>query len=343
MTPRVAAIGLGALGSIETRLLSEMDDVRVVAGSDPTEPARESFETEHGLPVHADYETMLDEHAVDAVSIVTPHTLHTGQVTACLERGLHVHVEKPMTTDLEEAAALVERAEADDLVLQVGYQRHFDPRFREMKRLIDEGRIGEPHMAACYLEQDWLSVAEGTWRVEPGLSGGGQLYDSGSHLFDALLWTTGTTPRTVAATIDDRGHDVDVNAALALTLDREQGSMTASVGVTGDGPTGPDTGEGLFVWGTDGAVEFDGERIAVTEGDVTYETSITRGTDFETVTERKLEAFVEAVRGEREPAVSGEFGLQVVALTEATYEAAAEGRTVDVAERIAEARGNRTP
>jgi hypothetical protein len=51
MTVRIAAIGLGALGSIEARQLSEMDDVRVVAGSDPTEPARESFEADHTRPV----------------------------------------------------------------------------------------------------------------------------------------------------------------------------------------------------------------------------------------------------------------------------------------------------
>ena len=334
MTVRVAAIGLGALGSIESRLLSETEGVRVVAGSDPTPSARETFEADHDLPSYADYGTMLDEHALDAVSIVTPHTVHAEQVAACLDRGLHVHVEKPMTTDLDDAAALCELAGTNELVLQVGYQRHFDPRFREIKRVIEEGRIGVPQMAACHLEQDWLSIAEGTWRVNPELSGGGQLYDSGSHLLDALLWTTGTTPRAVAAVTDSRGERVDIDTALALTLDREDGTMTASAGVTGDGPTGPDTGEGLFVWGSEGAVEFDGETIAVTEGGHTYRTTITEGTDFETVTRRKLEAFVAAVRGEREPAVPGEFGLRVVALTEAAYEAAEEGRTIDVGERL---------
>ncbi len=338
MTVRVAAIGLGALGAIESRLLSGIDGVRVVAGSDPTEHARESFEADHAVPTYTDYEPMLDRHELDAVSIVTPHTLHAEQVSACLGRGLHVHVEKPMTTDLDDAAALCALATREECVLQIGYQRHFDPRFQEIKRLIGSGRIGEPHMAACHLEQDWLSVAEGTWRVDPSLSGGGQLYDSGSHLLDALLWTTGTTPRTVAAVTDSRGEAVDVDSALALTLDREDGSMTACVGVTGDGPTGPDTGEGLYVWGTEGAVEFDGETIAVTEGGHTYRTTIPSGTGFETVTRRKLEGFVAAVRGERETAVAGEFGLRVVALTEAAYEAAEGGRTIDVGERIDRAR-----
>jgi predicted dehydrogenase len=342
MTLRIAAIGLGALGTIEARLLSGMDGVRIVAGSDPSETVRESFGADYAVPTYADYGTMLDEHELDAVSIVTPHTLHAEQVDACLERGLHVHVEKPMTTDLDDAASLCALATREELVLQVGYQRHFDPRFREIRRVIEEGRIGEPHMVACYLEQDWLSVAEDTWRVDPDLSGGGQLYDSGSHLLDALLWTTGTVPKSVAAVTDSRGEAVDIDSALALTLDRDGETMTASVGVTGDGPTGPDTGEGLFVWGTEGAVEFDGERIRVMEGGVASETTITEGIDFETVTRRKLEAFVEAVRGEREPAVPGEFGLRVVALTEAAYEAAVEGRAVDVGERLGAAL-DRTP
>ena len=118
------------------------------------------------------------------------------------------------------------------LRLQVGYQRHFDPVFRELKRLVTGGRIGEIHAANAYLGQDWIEIQRGAWRTDPALSGGGRLYDSGSHLLDALLWTLDAEPGTVAAVTDDRGEDVDVNSALAATLERGAAApVTASVGV----------------------------------------------------------------------------------------------------------------
>lgn len=293
---RIGAIGLGALGDLSTRVLDEREDIEIVAGVDTDPQAREAFETEYDAASYADTESMLASEDIDAASIVTPHTLHARQIRACLESGVSVHVEKPMVTDLDESVSLSDLAAERELVLQVGYQRHFHPRFRELKRLLDDGRIGTPHSVSCYLEQDWLDVVADSWRTNPELSGGGQLYDSGSHLLDALLWVTGSRPVSVAATTDSRGEAVDINSALAATLERDGRPITASIAVTGEGVTGPDTGEGLFVWGSDGAIEYDGERVRVREGAVEYAAGI-EDPSFETLTRRKLANFVRAVRG----------------------------------------------
>lgn len=341
MPIRIGAIGLGALGTISTRILDEREDVRIVAGVDTDPDARSAFETDYAAASYGDTEALLSNEELDAASIVTPHTLHARQIRACLEAGVSVHVEKPMVTDLADAVVLCDLADEHEPVLQVGYQRHFHPRFRELKRLVDDGRIGTPHMVSCHLEQAWLDAVGGSWRTDPDLSGGGQLYDSGSHLLDALLWVTGSRPVSVAATTDRRGERVDVNSALAATLERDGEPITASIGVTGAGSTGPDTGEGLFVWGTEGAVEYDGGCVRVREGDVAYETGI-EDPSFEALTRRKLASFLRAVRGEEPPAVGPEVGLRITALTEAAYEAAETGRTVDIEGRIAAAR-DRTP
>jgi predicted dehydrogenase len=336
MDVRLAAIGLGGLGSIELDCCAAIDGVTVVAGADISPAARESFAETHDAPAYEDYERLLAEHAddVDAVVIVTPHTLHHEQAMACMERGLDVFLEKPMVTDLTDAVELVETADRLDRVLQVGYQRHFDPLYREIREVVQSGRIGEVHMVACYLGQDWIDTQEGTWRTDPSLSGGGELYDSGSHLLDALLWTTGTTPGTVAATMDYREGDVDVNAALAATLERDGRPVTASIGVCGDG-LDISPSEGLFVWGTEGRVDFhDGELRIVEGGEETRREP--PGEDFEATTRRKMEHFVSVVRGEAELAGGGEFGLEVTALTEAAYRAYETGSTVDVPELVEE-------
>jgi len=347
MTVRLGAIGLGGLGRIELGAYADLDGVEIAAGADISADARERFEAEHGAPAYEDCEAMLERRDLDAVNVVTPHTLHYEQATACLDAGADVFLEKPMVTGTENAVDLAATAEERGRVLAVGYQRHFDPVFRELKRTVESGRIGEVHAANAALGQDWIELQRGTWRTDPELSGGGQLYDSGSHLLDALLWTLDATPRSVAAVTDARGEAVDVNSALAAVLDRERGdggvdAVTASVGVVGDGTNGePD--ESLTIWGTDGHVRYADGGLTVFEDGATYEGRVDGDRDFETLTRRKLSDFVRAVETGEPPAVPGSFGLQVTALTEAAYEAAERGRTVDVRERIERARDSRTP
>lgn len=331
MSTRIAAIGLGGLGRIECEQYAKMDDVELVAGMDVSEQARQRFEADFDAPTYDDVTALLDAHAgrLDAVNIATPHTLHYEQASQCLDAGLDVFLEKPMATDLDEARDLVRRADENDAILEIGYQRHFDPLFAEIKRLVDAGRIGDLHSATCFLSQDWIDVHGESWRTNPALSGGGQLYDSGSHLLDTLLWTTGGEPHRVAATVDMQGHDVDVNSALAATLDVHGRTITASISVSGDG-TSMDPTEGIVLVGTDGTLSYLNGALTVTEADGGTYTADTVEQDFREQTRAKLSDFVESVRTRTEPAVPGEYGVQVTALTEAAYEASRTGETVDV-------------
>ena len=349
VTVRVIGIGLGGIARIEYEYLVGLNGVDLVAGADISADARTRFEEEIDAPTYESVDDILAAHGdeADAAVIITPHTLHYEQITACFDRGLHVFVEKPMVTGIENAVDVVETADERGLLLQVGYQRHFHAGYRELKRIVDSGRIGRVHMASCYLGQDWIAPQSenDAWRVNPELSGGGQLYDSGSHLLDALLWVTDSRPAEVAALMEYRGHDVDVNAALSARLERDDGTLLASVGVSGDGPDSPGTSEGIVVWGTEGRVEYDEGTVTVVEKGATnrgsYTTEVTEGTDFETVFTAKLANFVDAVRGEDDLRVPGEVGLQVTALTEAAYRAVEEGETVDVAAEVEAARAAR--
>ena len=352
-----ACIGVGDLGRLEAAVLDSLDGVRLVGGADPSPAARDEFEAELGRRAYESVDELLGSEDVDLVTVVTPHTLHYDQARECLSRDVHVHLEKPMVTDLAHADDLIERAAARDLVLAVGYQRHFDPRFREIRRLVDEGRIGRPHMVVGHLEQEWIRWNQHRWRSNPELSGGGQLYDSGSHLLDVVLWTLRADPLDVAATVDRQGHDVDVNSALAVTLERRGASggadtggvdegadvesraadrdgperITASVGVSGAGTSIPDPGESLRIWGADGTVAFDGETITVREGGMTYETTPSVP-DFEELTRRKLGNVVDVIDDEADLEIPATDARRVVALTEAAYEAAERGERVAVSQ-----------
>lgn len=346
MVIKLGAIGTGnGLAALELEQYAEMNDVEVVAGADIAQPARDTFTLEHGGPIYESHQTLLEEHGdeLDAINIVTPHTLHYEMVRASLEHDINVFVEKPLVTNIEDGIDLVQLADAADLVLQVGYQRHFHPAFIEIKRLIDNGRIGEPHMVNTYLGQNWIEPFVGKWRTNPELSGGGQLYDSGSHLLDSLLWTTSTEPISVAAAIDYRDHKVDVNSAISAILARKDSgeSVTASIAVTGDGLAGlPE--ETLVIWGRKGKISYSqeqGEHIRVVEKDGReYVSEITENVTQPSLTKLKIRNFIDAIQGKCEPAVSGEFGVDVTALTEAAYEAFESGTTVNVQDRLEAAR-----
>lgn len=325
-------LGVGGVGYLQAKTYSEIDGISLVAAADVSSDARTLFEDEFDAPAYEHHRMLLHEHGeeLDAVTIVTPHIFHFEQAKACLEWGLHVLVEKPMVIDVGHAAELVELAEERDLVLQVGYQRHFHPGFKEVRRILRSGRIGAVHTINCFLGQDWIEQHRETWRSDPSMSGGGQLYDSGSHLLDALLWTTGAEPRTVTAqmTFDEPG--VDIDSALTMTLERDGRSMLAGVCISGDGVEGTPT-EGYTFWGTEGRLSYTDDRISVAEKNaVTYSTTVNSGTGFKMLNRLKLENFIASIQGTAEPAVPGEVGLRVTALTEAAYRAADDAEMVSV-------------
>jgi predicted dehydrogenase len=337
MAIRLGAVGLGGLGRMQLQCIADRDDVTVIAGTDVDSDAREGFEGAHDAPAYADYEAMLDGEDLDAVTIVTPHTLHYEQTRAALERDLHVLLEKPMVTKTAHAAELVRLADERNRVLQVGYQRHLHPGYRAVRETLRSGEIGDVHMASCHLAQDWIDSVEGSWRTDPALSGGGQLIDSGSHLLDALLWTTDSRAREVAAVTDDRDEDVEVNAALSATLEGPSGPITASIGVSGDGSRFE---EGLLVWGTDGHLQYDHRGLAVFDstGDPDPDIREFDAGDYQEQTTEKVVAFLETAQGERENPVPGENGLRVTALTEAAYRARETRETVDARALVEDAR-----
>lgn len=338
MAAGIGAIGVGGIGHLELHFLTELEGVDIVAAADVSPGAREVFEAEFDAPTYEDYRELLDAHAeqMDGVLIATPHAYHYEQATACLEAGVNVLLEKPMVVDVRDAVALAETARQRDLVLQVGYQRQFHPAFQAMKSIIESGRIGDVHTVTCYIGQDWIAPHQGTWRVDPELSGGGQLYDTGSHLVDALVWLLDGVPRTVTASIEYATPGIDVSAALTVRFEREAGPVTASVTVTGDG-VAMDPREGYVIWGTHGSLVYADHGLYVEhKGATRYQIGDGLRSNFDEMTRGKMRHFVDVISGGAELMVTPDEGVQVTALTEAAYRAADEGKTVDVQELLAD-------
>ncbi len=129
-TVRTGVIGVGYLGRFHAQKYASLPQSRLVAVVDPDAGARERVASESGCRGVADFRDILGE--VDAVSIATPTPLHHPIARECLERGVHVLVEKPITETLAEARELVELADRTGLVFQVGHvESHRLAPFRE--------------------------------------------------------------------------------------------------------------------------------------------------------------------------------------------------------------------
>jgi predicted dehydrogenase len=148
---RTAVIGAGYLGRFHAQKYATAPGSRLVAVADPSVDARDRVAAEVGCRAVADYRELLGE--VDAVSIATPTPLHFPIARECLQRGVHVLVEKPITQTPAEARALVDLATRQDRVLQVGHLERFNAAILALQGTLGRPRFIESHRLAPFKER----------------------------------------------------------------------------------------------------------------------------------------------------------------------------------------------
>ncbi len=251
---RIGIVGCGQAARVHLdRLLAEAE-VTIVGCADPDPTAARALADRAeslGLgpvPEFGDHRELLRQTSPDALAIFTPHRLHYRTAMDALQAGAHVFIEKPLSTNLQEAADIVALARARGRKVGVGHQYRLAPALVEGRRRLSAGVIGPLRLVIATLARPWLTEigrAEDAWRFEPDADGGGILADVGDHLVDALLWTTGQVAHEVGAIQDRRGPGIDVVTAAAIRL---ADGTPATLAISGVSP-GP-----LF------SIEYFGER-----------------------------------------------------------------------------------
>ncbi|CAI9085097.1 gfo/Idh/MocA family oxidoreductase [Candidatus Methylacidiphilum fumarolicum] len=144
MSPiKLGVIGIGHIGKHHARIYAQMDGVHYVGCFDIKKDAAGRLAEAIGGKVFESLEELLKE--VDAVSIATPTSTHFTIGSKCLEAGVHVLIEKPITDSLLEAKLLVEIAKKNDVILQVGHVERYNPAFRVL-----EGYLSQPRFIECH-------------------------------------------------------------------------------------------------------------------------------------------------------------------------------------------------
>ena len=245
---------------------------RVLVGRDESavaQAARRLDWQEHAT----DWREVIAREDVDIVDICTPGFLHAEIAIAALEAGKHVLCEKPLANDTDEAVRMVEAARAArerGQVAALGHTYRRVPALAHARDLVAAGRLGEIRQVRASYLQDWLVDAEAgmSWRLRKETAGSGALGDIGSHAVDQIQFVTGqsvTAVRGRLATMvperpgEDGPEPVTVDDAAWASLELSGGAI-ASLEASRMA-TGRKNELSLEVYGTDGALRFDLERL----------------------------------------------------------------------------------
>jgi predicted dehydrogenase len=242
----IGLIGLGYIGKIHATAYRNIP----LCFSDPPVTAnlaavlRSGLETEvklmedFGFDIRTtDPEEFFTNH-LDIMDICTPNMLHLEQVEQAVQRKLHIYCEKPLAMNFEEARAMAQMAREAGILTHVAFVLRYVPAIRQMKALLEAGRIGEilnfrGHMFhSGYLDPDRPM----SWRLRHSQSGGGAFADLGAHLIDLIHYLIGNVAWVQAATrtyISSRPtspgaserEKVDVDDWALCTMGLESGEM----------------------------------------------------------------------------------------------------------------------
>ena len=148
---RVGVVGVGYLGKFHAEKYAHMEDVELVGVADIDPVAATKVADRLSTTAYTGHAALLDR--VDAVSVVVPTSAHFAVARDFLENGVDVLIEKPMTTTLEEADALVTLAENQDLIIQVGHLERFNQAVVALKGILHRPMFIESHRLSLFTDR----------------------------------------------------------------------------------------------------------------------------------------------------------------------------------------------
>ena len=190
---RAAIIGLGRWGqNLVNSVHGKSDAIRFVAGATRTLAKAEAYARERGIELRDSYEKVLADPKVDAVVLATPHTQHAEQVIAAARAGKHVFTEKPLALTAKSAATAVRACAKAGITLAVGYNWRFQPALQEIRRMLDDGRLGKLlHVEGNFCGPSAYRFPKDHWRQEREEGPAGGMTGRGVHVVDAFLYLGG--------------------------------------------------------------------------------------------------------------------------------------------------------
>lgn len=277
----------------------------------------------------------IDTTNVDAAVVVTPVDRHVDPVSAALDAGLAVLVEKPLATDLAQAVALRDRADAGGRPLVVAQNYRYLRFVEAMRRVLASRAIGTPTHASITYDRPWDDVDAHVRAREDSV-----LWEMAPHHLDLVRFVFDTEVTDVAATLESLDSARPRGATLDALLGTERGiRVTYHASYEASGPRRIEGGRrfSMRVTGTKGNL-YVLQRWLVLHVDGRPPRPVRRGKRDRTEESRLLDDLGAAIDGRPAP-TRAEDNVRTLAVVEACRRAATEGRTVAPDELLRAARG----
>lgn len=342
--PRIAVAGAGLIGQAHIAAVQAEPGLTLSAIVDPS-PAARAIAERAGVPLYTALDELLARDRPDGVVLATPNALHLPQALMCIEAGLPVLLEKPVTATVDEGRALLARVQQTGARVLVGHHRAHSPIMATARQVVQSGRLGRlvavMGSATFYKPDDYFEA--GPWRQQPG---GGPILINMVHEVHNLRLLCGEIASVQAmASQAVRGFAVEdtvaiglrfVHGALGSFLLSDTAACARSWEQTSqENPAYPSYADEdcYVITGTDGSLSVPTMRLK------TYPSAERRSwwKPFETdrvglvradPLQRQMAHFAAVLRGEAEPLVSVHDGLQNLIVVEAIAQAAASGQTI---------------
>jgi predicted dehydrogenase len=338
---KVAILGAGFITDIHMesyhRFIPEAEVIAVYARN--SEKAKE-FAAKHNIPKwYTDIDAIINESGCEIVDICLPNFLHADATIKAAKAGKHVIIEKPLAVTLEEADAMIDACKKAGVKLMYAEELCFAPKYERVRHMVKEGAIGKIYMLK---QSEKHSGPHTDWFYDVNLSGGGVLMDMGCHAMEWFRWMLGNAkPLSVYASMSTvlhkertKGEDNSIviiefeNGVTAVAENSwaKHGGMDDRSEVHG---TGGVIYADLFMGNAAISYSKHGYGYAMEKADTTVGWSFTV---FEEVFNQgyphELKHFVDCVRNNKEPLVTGEDGRVVLEIIYAAYASAGQGKKI---------------
>ncbi len=306
---------------------------------------------EFGADADPSLETLLARPEIEAVVITSPHQAHMPQALAAAEAGKHVYIEKPMAISVAECDAIIAACAGASVRLTVNFVTRFRDAPLAMKRLVDDGAIGEIRMIqmrgawTSFLLEDIVDEATGrviiprkAWAFDP--AEGSQFLDWGVHETDAVRWLTGSEAVRVYADYQTYGTPPPVDLSAMAQYRMADGVMVQMLMSYEVPEPGLVPNDKTRIIGSTGIIEADHYgrvRLGTADGWklIAEQVAFDFLGDYLDPNRLKgfaaqVEDFAGAIREDREPVVTGRDGRAAVEMVEAADRSAAGGMAVAI-------------
>lgn len=340
---RIGLIGAGNIAqNAHIPAYLKQDDAELVAICDlKLDRAKEVAEKYNIKHVVGSIEELVAIDEVDAVSICTWNNAHAKAAIAAANAGKHVLCEKPMAMTVEEAEAMKEAAEKNNIVFMMGFTNRYRSDSMVIKDIVDSGKLGEIY----YAKAGWFR-RRGTplgWFTDLSKSGGGPVIDIGVHVID-LTWHFMGKPRPISVTAStynkigdyktkgvSRWEALDTDNLVFDTEDSASGFIRFENGASMSfdvswAINGRDTGIFSDVFGTKAGASLN--PFAIYGEEAGYLVDSTPKVEYQDSFANEIRHFLDCVKTGQQPMSSAEDGLLVQKMLNGIYESARLGKEV---------------